>query len=324
MLALSNLKTITQKILSENSDYKTLFDSVQSMLEIYQSITKLNLNEINDDDVMLPSGKAISSIKAAHCVLDLMRTVIFLRGINKAISQLQKDFPGQRLNILYAGTGPFATLLTPFTTLFKSQQLAFYLMDINADSLDCVKKIYNSLGIEDFVAEVICTDATTYRLPAKKTMHLVISETMMHALVREPQVAIMLNLIPQMEAKTIFVPEEINVNLKLLSNKEEMRRTYEMSFTPQRISLGDVYSIGRYHCEPHAPVSFTMPMDVGIFNRLHFFTDITVYNDERLTGYTSSLSAPVEIGDVKDKIGKQINLRYVMGTYPKFEYEWTD
>jgi predicted RNA methylase len=297
---------------------------VQEMLEIYTSVTKLNLSDIDDEDIMLSSGKAISSTKAAHCVLDLMRTVVFLRGIKKAILQLQADFPGQRLNILYAGTGPFATLLTPFTTQFTSQELAFYLMDINVDSLECVKKVYSSLGIDDFIAEVICTDATNYCLPTNTTMHLIISETMMHALVREPQVAIMLNLIPQMEDKTIFIPEEINVNLKLLSNKEEMRRTFEMNFEPQRISLGDVYSIGRHNCKPHIPVNFSMPIEAGTFNRLHFFTDITVYNDEQLTGYQCSLSSPVFISDVQDKIGKQIILKYVMGAYPKFEYEWKD
>jgi predicted RNA methylase len=294
------------------------------MLDVYNSVTLLNVRDIDDNDIMLSSGKAISSTKAAHCVLDLMRTVVFLRGIKKAILQLQTDFPGQRLNILYAGTGPFATLLTPFTTQFTSQQLAFYLMDINADSLDCVRKVYRSFGIEDFIAEVICTDATTYRLPAGTTMHMIISETMMHALVREPQVAIMLNLIPQMEEKTIFIPEEINVNLKLLNDKEEKRRTYEMDCKPQRISLGEVYSIGRRNCRQHLSVNFRMPLDAAKFNRLYLFTDITVYNDERLTGFQCSLSAPVEIGNVMDKIGKQIILKYVMGAYPKFEYEWMD
>jgi len=58
-----------------------------------------------DKDIMLPSGKAISAAAAAHCLLEMKRTAVFLRGIHKAILHKLKEKKGSQLRILYAGTG---------------------------------------------------------------------------------------------------------------------------------------------------------------------------------------------------------------------------
>jgi hypothetical protein len=70
-----------------------------------------------------PAGLAIDTRSAALCIFDMMRTRKFLLGIRDAIDEKLRIDPGQPVTILYAGTGPFATLLTPLITVFRPDQL---------------------------------------------------------------------------------------------------------------------------------------------------------------------------------------------------------
>lgn len=316
------LEQSTNTLLFRPTDYQDIYNDLHELHDLYALHSNVSAGNVNDQDMWLPSGNAVSPIKAAHCLLEIQRTAVFIRGINKAIVALQSAFPGQRIHILYAGCGPYATLLTPFTTRFTKDELAFHLLDINEASLTAAKKLYQGLQIEDYVAEWICGDATMYRLPDDLTIHLVISETMLNALRKEPQVEIMLNLVPQLDEKALFVPSNITVSAELLDSYKETYRYLEPEKTPERLNLGTIYSIGRGQCEPHSQVTIEIPRQIENFKELNLLTTITTFDDEQLGIYDSSLNMPVRIADVAGYESRKITFDYERGAKPGFRYEW--
>lgn len=316
------LEKSTATLLFQPNNFKQIYDELHELHQLYASHTAISAGDMNDTDIFLPSGKAISPTGAAHCLLEIQRTAVFIRGIYKAILKLQQSFPGQQLHILYAGCGPYATLVTPFTTLFSPEEISFHLLDVNERSLTASKKLYQALNLEAYVSEWICADATQYTLPADQAIHLVISETMLNALRKEPQVAIMLNLIPQMQEKALFIPENIRVSAQLLNYKQENAKLTQWDLIPERIDLGEVYAIGREQYEAHKQVCIQIPDEVIKEQSLQLLTEITVFEEERLEIYQSSLNMPVRISDVQEYAGRKINFDYQMGEQPGFNWHW--
>jgi predicted RNA methylase len=319
---MSILEKSTQTLLFKPIAFKEIYDDLHELADFYALHSGVTIGNITDKDIMLPSGKAISPIKAAFCLVEIQRTAVFIQGINKAIAQLQATFPGERIHILYAGCGPYATLVTPFTSRYTANELAFHLLDINEISLTAAKKLYKGLELENYVAEWICADATTYRLPEDQTIHMVISETMLNALRKEPQVDIMLNLIPQMHEKALFIPQNITVTAQLLDNRKEMDRGIEPYLTPERMNLGCLYTIGRQEHGPPQQVLIEIPQEIQNHKNLSLLTDITVYDNERLSTYDSSLNMPVRIQEVSGHEGGKLIFNYERGEKPGFKFEW--
>lgn len=314
------IKEVTEFILTQPDQYGLIFQRLQSLHNLYAGYTGVYAHNINDSDIWLPSGNAVSTTKAAHCLLEFQRTAVFMRGIYKALKQLQKDFPGEKLHILYAGCGPYATLLTPFTSLFTADEVAFHLMDVNTVTLDAAKQLYESLGLTDYIAEYICTDATTYCIPEGTMIHLCVCEAMLNALRKEPQVDITLNLVPQLHEKALFIPHDITVTAQLLDNKKESVR--DENWKPDRMNLGAIYKIGRESCKVQERTLVQIPEAPGGYNHLNLLTDINTFDDEVLTTYESSISMPLRIGYVNGYEGKQIAFTYQRGEKPGFVYEW--
>ena len=61
-------------------------------------------------ETLLPNGKAIYPYAAATCLLDYARTRAFAGSVHDAIEAANIRFPGERIEILYGGTGPYAPL----------------------------------------------------------------------------------------------------------------------------------------------------------------------------------------------------------------------
>ncbi len=89
-------------------------------------------------DALLKDGVAISPAAAAHCVNDTQRSVVFIRAAYAAIKVAQARCANGPLEILYAGCGPFATLLLPLLRRFDTNELTVHLLDIHQRSLDSV------------------------------------------------------------------------------------------------------------------------------------------------------------------------------------------
>jgi len=317
----ANIREITETLLFEPRNYEGMRDGVNELHRLFSIASGVNAESIYDDDIYLPSGMAISPTKAAHCLLEYERTSIFLRGIYKGIAQLKLNYPGQRLHILYAGCGPYATLLTPLTTFLKADEVAFHLLDINADAIDAAKKLYENLELNEYVAEWICADAATYQVPEGAIMHLMISETMQNALRYEPQVNIMMNLIPQLPAHGVFIPHEITVSAKLVT-VEETWKPITTGIQPLRIPLGPIYSIGRENAAPARDITLAIPENTEGCDQLNLFTDIITFDDEKLTLGNCTLNIPWQLTPVGEHKGEQLHIHYRMGVNPGFECDW--
>ena len=117
------LEAIADTLLGEASSRLELRGALSQFAEICADITGITPDPTFlgwSDDIHLASGVAINPQAAAHCVNDYGRSVAFIRGVHAAIKILQARFSGQPLKILYAGCGPFATLI--MATLVRFHQ----------------------------------------------------------------------------------------------------------------------------------------------------------------------------------------------------------
>lgn len=195
------LKKIADELLSHQAEDSRLNAAAVGLYSLCSSVTGLDEYSDHADDsggTRLPSGEAISPKDAARCVLDYRRTSKFLRGLHAAILEAQKRFPDAAIEILYAGCGPFAPLAVPLTTRFSPAEIRFTLLDVHKRSLDAARRIFQALGKGAFVRDYIQCDAASYKHDAPHVIHVVAAEAMQASLGREPQVAITMNLAPQL------------------------------------------------------------------------------------------------------------------------------
>ncbi|HEY0244068.1 MAG TPA: class I SAM-dependent methyltransferase [Mucilaginibacter sp.] len=315
---LDKLAHYTKALLFED-DYRLITQAIDGLHDVFSDLSGVTAGDITDKDIFLTSGKAISTIKAAHCLREFERTRRFLRGINKAIHHLLGQKTSGKINILYAGCGPYATLLTPLTSRFTAEQLSFTLLDINPDSLDAVRALYESLGLLPYVKQFLLEDAITYRVTAADDFDIMLSETMLNALRKEPQVSIMANLIPQLKPGGLFIPQEITVNAALLNSGQEMASFFEAGKRPERMLVGTVYKSGIPMKYPE-PVTLTMP-PVTTHRRLALLTEINVYDNEKLGDYSCSLTLPYRLADLDtEKNYATVEFEYVIEENPHFSY----
>jgi predicted RNA methylase len=163
------------------------------------------------EHIKTASGNAIGPFWAARCVREIFRTQRFSRGLHAAVSDaLTRN--KKTVHVLYAGTGPFATLALPVMMMFKPEEVQFTLLEINPGSIDILRTVIDSLDLQAYVKDIIQCDASVWDV-SSTGVDIVISETMNKALSSEPQVAIMLNLASQLHRETVFLPEEIKVSL---------------------------------------------------------------------------------------------------------------
>lgn len=313
---------LTNILLFEKENYGTIHQCLHNLHDFYASITGITAEHTSDKNVFLPTGKAISPGQAANCLLDIRRTVVFLRGIRKAILELQQELNGEPVHILYAGCGPYATLLTPLTTIFKPQEVRFHLMDVNQQSVTAAEMLYKQLNAVDYVDEFICADASTYQL--KQPTHLVICEAMQSALAREPQVSIMLNLIPQLATSARFIPERITIVACLVDTEQEMQGFMVEGSEPQRIYLPEIFVIGRSQLPSLSPFEITLPGQITSHDELQLHTRVDVYGDERLDVNNCGITLPLKVMGVGGKAGKKVRFEYQVGDTPGFTWQLVD
>ena len=309
----------TRLLLECNNNIGQMKQAVDQLYHIYSRITGITIDQLNQDkDIFLPRGKAISTRAAAHCLLEMKRTAIFLRGINKAISIKLSENINKPIRILYAGTGPFGTLLVPLLSLYTSHELRVDLLDINHASLVALLELTGKLDLDEYIDEIFNTDATSFTV--NKCYDIVICETMVACLRNEPQVAIMRNLIPQLDKACIFIPEEISIDACLTNPKMEMDRLlyYESEQPPfERRMLGNVFTISKLGLNNilfHKTI--TIPKDQAEFPVLKLFTKVTVFENEILTDNDSSITLPRQFYDFRKQQANEIEFWYVQGEKP--------
>lgn len=341
------LKKIADELLSGQAEDKGL-SAAAGLYSLCSSVAGIDEYSEHADDTdgsKLPSGEAISPRDAARCVLDYTRTSQFLRGLYAAILEAQKRFPGAAIEILYAGCGPFAPLAVPLTTRFSPAEIKFTLLDVHGRSLDAARRIFQAFGKNAFVRDYIQCDAASYKHDAPHVIHVAVVEAMQAALEREPQVAITLNLAPQLCPGGIFLPERITIDCYLCDLTKEFSPPLAESNVADslsgdgkgrvRVNLGRVLELTAVSCrkllargngDEHGATSLSpkflnVPEDVDGEFHLMLLTAINVFDSIALDGDESGLTCPRILHDAgKMHGGEVIEFEYRLGDKPGFKY----
>ena len=243
------------------------------------------------DATQLASGIALSPLDAATCMKDSIRTAAYLRGVRDAIGLARQRFPDTRIEVVYAGTGPFAPLAIPLMTLFAPREVAFTLIDIHEASVASVRKLVARFGFE---SRIVCGDATDYVHEAP--IHVAIIEAMQRNLSREPQVAITRHLARQLAPGGVLVPERIRVD-----------------FFADDVRLATVMELSLETADQDPDVT----VDVTRGRRAILATHITVFGLHEIRPGESGLTTPEVIGALSPlNAGQRIRFRYAMGRSP--------
>lgn len=301
MTRLQTLASITDVLLDRSTSNALLAETIDTYRDLLLTVSGVDLgNEQSVDHYDTGKGVAIGATWAALCVDDTIRTKRFVGGLFQAVTDLLAQRPGP-VHVFYAGTGPFATLALPLMTRFTPEQLQFSCLEITDASYVAVRKTFANLGLEDFVREVIQTDAATYRLERHLPVDVMLSETMQYCLIDEMQVPIVLNLMGQLPAETIMIPECITLSLVVVDTGKTQAVVSD---------LGDIFTVNRASLSAYRPLVGTSDfprLRLGIPAResiaqgpLAIRTAIRIYGEHRLDDYESGLTIPSIIGEYPD------------------------
>lgn len=307
-----SFKDAVRYIIFSGDDSQKIKKGIDSLYATYSSITHIEADNLtNDESISTPQGIAVSQKVAAHCLKDVRRTSQFLRGIHKAIEEkLEK---GGKVNVLYAGCGPYATLVTPLTQLFSSKDVSFTMLDINASSLLAVRKIYAALEVEAFVEEYIEADATDQSLDLNKSFDIIISETMQMGLRNECQVPLTRNLVRFLKPEGHFIPQQVSIDIYVAGNENK----YNPKDTPRHL-LGNAYNLDFLNV-PKPFYTSALAVPHSDFKYLEMFTSIKVYKNYRLEPYESSLTVPIYLDKFSDRVPSSISFEYQETEKPDFK-----
>jgi hypothetical protein len=293
---LADLKKITEVLLADELNYGAVRDACADLLQFFYRVAAFDETDtVNQKHLQSAAGQAVSPEAAAVCIRDFMRTRIFMRGLKEAISTKLLTNPQKTVTVLYAGTGPFATLLLPLVTVFSASQLQMLLLDINPASIGYLNSIINYFNLQHYVLQVAETDAVTYRIPEAWQPDILLSETMMPSLKTEPQVSIVANLAWQCP-QAILIPEMIEVSAVLYNSKmdDEIRfihletllvftKDTALKMAAQQQTDAIVFPVTKLEIrQPPQP----------FFSRLALLTAIKVFNTHTLLLNESSLTIP--------------------------------
>jgi len=309
-----------QALLYCGDNFRLMKQTVDELYRVFSTITGVTIDQLNcGKEKSIPSTNAILTAIAAHCLLEMKRTAVFLRGINKAIKLKISEAVGRPVRILYAGTGPYGTLVIPLLRLFKPEELIIDLLDINFDSLAALQKVTDALTLNRYIGEVYCADATTFVVT--KPYDIVISETMLACLKSEPQVAIMQNLVPQLTESCLFIPEEISIDAFLTNPKLETDRLFHSGTEPlpfERRLMENVFKVSKLNTMLSRKKLF-VPCCITSFPVLKLFTTVKVFGNEILTGNDSSITMPKQYFDFRKQSATEVVFWYVQGKKPRIE-----
>ena len=295
-------------------------------------------------DTFLESGVAINPEAAAHCVKDYQRTVVFLRGIDAAIRNTMARFPKTPIRILYAGCGPFATLLLPLLPSFKASALDIQLIDIHQRSLDSAVAVARHFGLSDYHLQTTRADASSYRDAGE--FHLIIAETMQKSLEQEPQYAVTANLAPQLIAGGVFIPGKIEVELRLAPAGLEQavlerkvspepgalsaRQARQLPVTSLLVLSPELFGAsGSPDQHPKSKVvaaehrlQFEIPASTHLHELEAFtFTRIQVFSHYWLEDNDAEITLPRRCDELSPLVaGARFEASYATGSYPKFNF----
>lgn len=317
-------------LLFAGDDHHRCQAAVAFLDQLFRDITGIREDTADPRDhsaILLRAGSASSPLDAARCLLDARRTTIYLRGVHAAIRQAQLRFPGEVIHVLYAGCGPFAPLCLPLLPLLAGQAVHFTLLDVHARAIQSVQSIIAALNLGAPNLDCLVSDATDYRHPAHQPLHVVVSETMQRALDKEPQVAILINLAPQLVPGGFMVPETIAIDAVLTDLSQELAANNRV---PEpwsgRIPLGRILQLDRERVCAWAasgvpshlpPARVSVPSVVATHYSLVLATTIRTFGMHELREYDSGLTHPLMVNGWR--AGEELEFTYRLSNEPGFQ-----
>lgn len=335
--------SIAARLLSDEGTPDDRHDAAKDLYEFFNELTGHPQDRVGVDanpwqtETLLPYGKAINPYSAVICLQDHARTCAFARGVHQAIRAARNRFPGEPVELLYAGTGPFAPLALLQTACFSPDELRLTLIDIHQPALDCLAGILATLGLGDYVEDVLQADAAQWVPAGSKTYHVLVAEVMDRGLSEEPQVAATMHLVRFLRAGGFVVPEKVELSLCLFDPPIESRlgdwRASEESpstLDRKRQTLGTVFTLTRASAEA---ISVTedariilpkvqLPGELLSNGQLNILTRITTFGDTCLdeceAGLTRPLTAEISFGL---KPAMALDLCYRLSRNPGLEFQ---
>lgn len=315
---LEHLRDISQVLLNEETAPDDLTRACRELWEMLCRVAGQEAVLQAVGDSRLSNGLALSTAGAAACVQDSLRTAMFVRGVHAAVVEARRRFPGTCIEVVYAGSGPFATLVLPLMAVSSPDEVQFTLIDVHAESIRCVSTILSHFGFTPFVRRTVVGDATEYEHPPELPLHIVLSETLQQALAVEPQVAVTRQLAPQLTAGGFLIPQEVTVDL-VLEDPEALIGAERQS---PRVSVGRVLTLDKSAGEMYESGGLISLVELKVPRAPEravpaYVTQIVVFRALRLTERDSGLTCPLPISELHGlREGEQVAFHYLLGRKP--------
>lgn len=333
---LKALQKIGQIFSNDKNDFLELTATINQYKNIVEALSSVNIGDKhNKENLYFNNGKALGTTWAAMCLDDILRTKQFITGIFKAIETLQKK-QQKPIHILYAGTGPYATLLLPILASFSPNEVKVTLVEINKESFNNMKHVIHKLGLDNHVFRYENEDATTLKINPDLPVHIIVSETLQCGLVKEQQVPITLNLLHQVENNVILIPEMLALDVCLFNHnnftnrnentKEEtylqvLDRLIEINNSSnEAFKLNTVPTVTTILSEKKITIN---PNDATTFDALVLVTRMTIFQDITIDLNQSGLTVPIILDVISNyKEEKTFTISYKIDSEPGFVMHW--
>ena len=322
------MEAITQlsaRLIESRSDTGDADSICAALYAIFSSVASARSDSDWNASRQLEDGLALSPALAATCLLDGRRTQAFVRGVIGAISEVSQRSAAGPIEVVYAGTGPFAPLVLLAIPHVDLSRVRFTLLDIHEESVRSVRALLRAFDARECVIDVMCSDATGYRHP--RPVDVLISETMKRSLAEEPFVAIRRNFLPQLAPGAALIPERVTIELALLDAvSEQARWSGDATVGAGQQQQGKVFEIDGTHVWPAPPDRTTTVRVSADFATgpkwVALQTHIVVYKDERLNPYESGLTTPEVLWDLSP-VSSDITLEfsYTTGVRPGLHWQ---
>lgn len=313
--AREGLKQATDNILFSGDDYLKIKRGTDSLYRQFSEHTGVTAGDLTHAQyIETESGLAVAIEHAAHCLKDIMRTTRFLRGIYLAIED-RAEAPST-VRILYAGCGPYSTLLTPLTSQFTSDQVQFTMMDINPEAMRSTQLLYEKLSLTDYLEDCRVADATSPDLSLQGDYDIIISETMAQALKVECQVPLTRNMVKYLGPNGTFIPQRISVDAHLCGYAKESHPS-----EAPKVLVGNVYTLD-FKKVPEEGYQSKLIIPETSFTDLVLYTSIQIYQSEVIQHHESGLTVPILAGAALTSGFNKINFTYLEGTSCDYEISY--
>jgi hypothetical protein len=331
------LHALTERLLQlPPHHYGELRDTVRELMHWLCGLCEINMEDhIGNDFMLLDNGKAIGPTFAALCLAEMARTQRFAQGLYQAVCDKRAAYPNRPVQVLYAGSGPFATLVLPLAARFGPDEVQWSLLEVNPTTHAMAGQLLRRLGLQEYVRRLELADASTWQVPPDEEIDILVTETMQYALQREPQVPICLHLLPQLLPDAILVPQQIRLTAALVNVGQRLRHRsgqspadnglvpFKTVFTfdaPTALQHAAAWQRQPEYRFPSATISF--PTDLLLTHPLlYILTEIILYGDTQLLMDECSLTIPLKLADLTGSDVNTLRFQYATGQVPGLVWE---